>query len=85
MLELMKGALLALVVNILTIIGWLFLGPWVTSVANVLLALILTGIYGLEDKWGFVLSYWFVQLTVFALWIMGFLSVLSFVSEIVKG
>lgn len=71
MLEFFKGALLSLVVNALTIAGWMYIGVWPPSVGNVLLALLLVGIYGLEDKWAFPIGYWVVELLSIIFWLMG--------------
>lgn len=71
MTEFLKGALLSLAVNVLTVLGWAYIGPWPPSLANVLLALLLTGIYGLEDKWAFPTGYWAVELLAIVAWIVG--------------
>lgn len=71
MREYLKGLVLGLVVNALTILGWVYVGMWAPSVANVLLALLLLGIYGLEDKFAFPAGYWTVELFSFILWLTG--------------
>ncbi len=71
MANFLKGALLSLVVNGLTVLGWYYLGHWPTSIANVLLALLILGIYGLEDKWAFPIGYWTVEVLSVALWMTG--------------
>lgn len=71
MAELVKGGLLSLAVNVLTVVGWLRLGPWWPSVGNVLLVLSITMIYGLEDRWGFPMGYWAVELVFIAIWLLG--------------
>lgn len=63
-----RGILLSLVVNVLTVLGWFVIGPWPPAIVNVLLALIILGVYGLEDKWAFPLGYWTVQVPVAFLW-----------------
>jgi len=71
MVEFLKGAVLSVVVNVLTVLGWYSLGPWPTSIANVLLALLIIGIFGLEDKWAFPIGYWTVEVLSITLWMMG--------------
>lgn len=68
---LLKGIALSLVVNVLTILGWLLVGVWPPAIVNALMALLILGIYGLEDKWGFPLGYWVVELLFIVAWIMG--------------
>jgi len=48
------------------------------AVANVLLALIILGFYGLEDKWAFPLAYWAIQLLAIVLWVTGMGAALQF-------
>jgi hypothetical protein len=67
----LPGALLSLVVNVLTILGWIYIGMWPPSLGNVTLALLILGIYGLEDKWAFPLGYWAVELLFVVVWISG--------------
>ncbi|MGE5675906.1 MAG: hypothetical protein ACM3XM_18820 [Mycobacterium leprae] len=81
LLEFGKGALLSLVVNALTILGWYYLGPWLPAAGNVLLALIVLLVYGLEDQWSLPLGYWAVQLVAFILWIDGLGLMMSFGSS----
>lgn len=71
MAEFMKGAGLSFGVNLLTVVGWVYVGIWPPSVGNVLLALLLTGIYGLEDRWAFPIGYWIVELLAIIAWMMG--------------
>ncbi len=71
MMEFLKGALLSLVVNTLAVVGWAYMGPLWPSLGNVLLALLLLGIYGLENKWAFPTGYWAVQLVAIVLWVSG--------------
>lgn len=71
MRELAAGGVLSLVVNGLTVVGWLYMGPWWPSVGNVLLVLTVTMIYGLEDRWAFPLGYWAIELLSIAIWLMG--------------
>lgn len=66
--EYLKGGLVSLGVNVLTILGWLFIGPWLPAVVNVLLALGILGVYGLDDRWAFPLGYWTVELLAASLW-----------------
>jgi hypothetical protein len=66
-----KGASIALVINALTILGWLYIGMWAPSVINVLVALLVVGYYGLEDKWSFPLGYWTIELLAILLWMTG--------------
>ncbi|MHB9144994.1 MAG: hypothetical protein ACYC5Y_06620 [Symbiobacteriia bacterium] len=63
-----QGALVSLLVNVLTVLGWLVLGPWPPAIANVLLALIILGVYGLDDKWAFPLGYWTIEVPAAFLW-----------------
>lgn len=65
----LKGVLVSVLVNLLTLAGWLFLGPWVPAVLNVALALVILGVYGLENRWAFPLGYWAVELPVAFAWI----------------
>jgi hypothetical protein len=67
----LKGAGIALVINALTILGWLYIGMWAPSVINVLVALLVVGYYGLEDKWSFPLGYWTIELLSIVLWMTG--------------
>jgi hypothetical protein len=67
----LKGAGIALVINALTILGWLYIGMWAPSVINVLVALLIVGYYGLEDKWSFPLGYWTIELLSIVLWMTG--------------
>ncbi|HYG56514.1 MAG TPA: hypothetical protein VD902_00400 [Symbiobacteriaceae bacterium] len=80
MLEYFKGAGLSLVINVGTMIGWMYLGVWIPSVVNALLALLILGLYGLEDRWAFPGGYWTVQLLCYVVWLsgMGYAGQLSF-------
>ncbi|HWI52820.1 MAG TPA: hypothetical protein VNT01_11845 [Symbiobacteriaceae bacterium] len=71
MWEFTKGALLSLVVNVLTILGWWYIGMWPPSLGNVTLALLILGFYGLEDQWAFPLGYWTVELLSIIVWLSG--------------
>ena len=79
MRDFVAGALLSLVVNVLTVLGWYYIGMWLPSLLNVGLALLILGFWGLEDKWAFPGGYWTVQLAAIVLWIsgMGFVGGLS--------
>jgi hypothetical protein len=67
----LKGAGIALVINALTILGWIYVGMWAPSIINVLVALLVVGYYGLEDKWSFPLGYWTIELLAILLWMAG--------------
>jgi len=71
MLQFLKGTVLSLLVNALTVLGWVFIGVWTPAIGNVLLALVIVGIYGLEDRWAFPLGYWAVELLSVVAWFMG--------------
>ena len=62
MLDYGKGLVLGILINGLTVVGWLYIGPLIPAGANALLALIILGLYGLEDKWAFPFGYWTVEL-----------------------
>lgn len=64
-----KGIGAALVVNVLTLVGWMYVGMWLPAVVNAMAALLILGIYGLEDKWAFPLGYWTVQLLAIVVWL----------------
>lgn len=66
-----KGIALSLVVNALTLLGWILVGVWPPAIVNALMAILILGIYGLDDKWGFPLGYWVVELLFIVAWIMG--------------
>lgn len=57
-----KGLALGLLINGLTVLGWFYIGPLIPAAANALLALIILGLYGLEEKWAFPFGYWTVEL-----------------------
>lgn len=71
MVESLKGAGLAVAANLLTMVGWFYMGLWIPSAANALLALLVLGLYGLEDKWAFPMGYWAVQLLFYVAWLSG--------------
>lgn len=71
MRDFLAGVLLSLVVNVLTVLGWYYIGMWLPSLLNVGLALLILGFWGLEDKWAFPGGYWTVQLMAIVLWISG--------------
>ncbi len=71
MLQFLYGITASLLINLLTVAGWYVAGPWIPSVINVLLALLILGYYGLEDRWAFPLGYWTVQVVAVAAWISG--------------
>lgn len=77
--QFLQGVLASLVVNALTIVGWWFLSAWPPAIANVALALVIVGVYGLEDRWAFPLGYWAVELVVAFLWLAG-INLLGFIS-----
>jgi|GEM_PF-6594122 len=69
--QFLRGMLASLLVNVLTIVAWLFLGAWPPAVVNVALALVILGVYGLENQWAFPLGYWTVELVAAFLWVAG--------------
>lgn len=70
-MDYLKGAILAAVVNVLNMAAWFVFGPLIPSAIMAFVTLLITGIYGSDNKWGFVLGYWVVQLFVIALWLFG--------------
>jgi hypothetical protein len=80
MREFAKGVALSLFVNVLTVVGWIYIGMWLPAVANALIALLAVGLWGLEDQWAFPLGYWAVELLSMVVWLsgMGFATQLSF-------
>lgn len=71
MWEFAKGAGISLVINMATVVGWSYLGPWIPSVVNVLTALLVLGIYGLEERYAFPMGYWSIQLLSILGWLVG--------------
>jgi hypothetical protein len=71
MKQYLLGAVAAILVNLLTVLGWMTIGPFFPAAANALVALAVAGIWGLEDKWAFPMGYWTVQLLVIVFWLTG--------------
>jgi hypothetical protein len=67
----LKGVALSLFVNVLTIVGWFYVGMWLPAIANALIALLVVGLWGLEDQWAFPLGYWTVELLAMVFWLTG--------------
>lgn len=70
MLAFAKGAGLSLLINALTVVGWLYVGMWLPSIANALIALLVAGLWGLDDEWAFPIGYWTVQVLAIVAWLM---------------
>lgn len=82
MADFLKGAAAAVVVNILTVLGWGFgFGLWLPAVFNAGVAIGVLGYYGLEEKWGVPIGYWLVQL----LGIAGFFAGFSQIAQLFMG
>lgn len=69
MIEFAKGAILSLVINALTVVGWLYIGMWLPSITNALVALLVAGLWGLDDEWAFPIGYWTVQVLAVVAWL----------------
>lgn len=70
-MDYLKGAVIAACVNGLNVAAWFALGPWIPSAVTAFVALALTGVYGMDDRWRLVFGYWIVQVLVFTLWLLG--------------
>ncbi len=80
-MEFLKGLTVAVLINVATIVGWWLVGPWLPAAFAAGTALVVTGVYGLNDRWPFVGGYWAGQLVFVILWLAGMIVPLTLLNQ----